>query len=724
MELELRINGVIKSVEVAPSESLTNVLRREGYLSVRQGCETSECGACMVLVDGVPRPSCVMLAAQAGGCTVTTVEDLESAHQLNPLQDAFIEVGAIQCGFCTPGMLLSAQALLKRNPSPDEAEVREALSSNLCRCTGYARPVQAILRAAATLRGEKLPPVSPPLLMEQEPWQPRFVPSDLGSINRGPAEARSRNSKSGELASKSEKAETKPMHVGLPERRVDAAKFATGRPSFTDDFERSGYLYARLLTSPHAHALIREINVSEAQDLPGVHAVLTYKDVPRVPHTTAGEPWPDNSPHDRFCLDYAMRYLGDRVAVVAAESPEIAEEALKLIEVNYELQPAIFDPRQALDARAPKIHSEPDSQKIYEASRNLAAHTNFEAGSIERGFKEAEQVIEADYLLPAIQQAPLERHSVMTYWDENRRLVVYTSTDAPFHIRRLLAEVTGLPPQRIKVVRSSVGGSFGSRQDLLFEDLCAQLTIKTNRPVKMVATRAEDLRDGGQRHSQLIHLKTGVKRDGRIVAQQALVLSSTGAYAAHAATDQMNTAANLMALYPSTNQRITAETAYTNLPPAGAFRGFGVAQGLFALESHMNEIAQQLKLDPLELRRRNWVRPGSENLLARELGAAKSRPLASSALPECLRLVEEKLGKQQADSTPGRFRKGKGFALAMYDEQMLPVGVSGASLSLSEDGSFQLLVGMADSVAGTDTLFAQVVAEALGVETSAVTVLS
>src|SRR5260370_39308510 len=258
MELELRINGLIKSLEVAPTESLMIVLRKEGYYSVKHGCETGECGACTVLVDGVPRPSCVTLAAQVGGCTLTTVESLGTARKLHPIQEAFIDTGAIQCGFCTPGMLLSAYALLKRNPGPAEGEVRDALSGNLCRCTGYVKPVQAVLRAAAIMRSEAVDPISRSLFfndstVESPEMEKKRMTADTVSLRALPK----KDNKAASATS---------LHVvGKPERKLDAVKLATGKPVFVDDTELHGMLHERLLTSPHAHALIRNIDVAQAR---------------------------------------------------------------------------------------------------------------------------------------------------------------------------------------------------------------------------------------------------------------------------------------------------------------------------------------------------------------------------------------------------------------------------------------------------------------------------
>jgi putative selenate reductase molybdopterin-binding subunit len=629
MELELNINGVIKSLDVAANESLLAVLRREGYYSVKHGCETGECGACAVLVDGVPRPSCVCLAAQVGGCTLTTVEALGNARKLHPLQEAFIDTGAIQCGFCTPGMLLAAYALLKSQPSPREEEVREALSGNLCRCTGYVKPVQAVLRAAAVMRGEEVPPISRPASDDSfQPWDPGRSPrehSERGGSREGGRDASSRTgaAPSGTATLVETPPETGLHVVGKAERKVDAVKLATGRPAFVDDIELRGMLYARLLTSPHAHAIIREIDATRARALAGVHAVLTYQDVPRIPYTTAGQSWPEPGPHDQYALDQRVRFVGDRVAVVAAETPEIAEAALQLIAVDYEVLPAVLDPRLASSPQAPCIHPEPESYRIHDAAHNIAAYLHAEVGDVEAACARADLVVEGEYVVPQVQQTPIENHIAITYWDEDDRMVVRTSTQVPYHVRRIIAPVIGLPPRRIRVIKPRIGGGFGVKQEVLIEDLCALLTIATERPVRLEYSRAEEFTSSRSRHPQIIRMKTGVRRDGTIVANAMTLVANTGAYGTHALTVQSNTGAKTLPIYPCPNLRFEARVVYTNLPPAGAFRGYGVPQGFFALESHIDEVARQLGMDALEFRRKNWIKTGDPIMLARELGEGK-----------------------------------------------------------------------------------------------------
>src|SRR5947209_290948 len=389
MELELRINGVVESLDGAANESLLTMLRRGGYCSVKQGCETGECGACTVLVDGVARPSCVMLVGQAGGCTLTTIEGVSSAQALHPYQQAFVDVGAVQCGFCTPGMILSAYALLKRNPRPTEGEVRDALSGNLCRCTGYLKPVQAVLRAAALLRGEEVTP------LEQS------VVSRNGSDTTEKMRAVTMSTAGPSLATIQSAIPLQVVGKALPPG--DAIKLVTGKATFADDSAPRGMLYARILSSPHAHAIIRNIDVSRAHALPGVHAVLTYKDVPRIAYSSVERSSAAGGPCDQYCLDYMVRYVGDRVAAVAAETPEIAEQALRLIEVEYNELPALLDPRQALEPTSPLVHPESESHGIYDVSRHIAARVYREKGDVERGFAEADVVVEGEYVVSQTQ---------------------------------------------------------------------------------------------------------------------------------------------------------------------------------------------------------------------------------------------------------------------------------------------------------------------------------
>ncbi len=731
MRIGLTINGMRRSLEIAPNARLLETLRGEGCFSVKYGCDTGECGVCAVLVDGVPRNTCVMLAAQADGAAITTVEGVGTPRQMHPIQQTMADNGSVQCGYCIPAMVLAAQALLKDIPNPTDAQIRDAIAGNLCRCTGYVKPVQAIQRAAAVLRGEAPPPV----FGDHEVWSPGRSTehsehddgeqSSAGGGAPGSSPARQDDLESEAEASVSTLARPKEAlkTVGKPERKVDAVKLATGKPCFVDDIELRGMLHAALLTSPHAHARIRDIDASKARALPGVHAVLTYKDVPRIPYTTAGQSWPEPGPHDQYSLDNVVRFVGDRVAVVAAETPEIAQRALDLIEVDYEILPAVLDPRHAMDPDAPCIHPEPESYHIRDASRNLAARIEAEVGNVEQGFAESDLVVEGEYIVPQVQQTPLEPHIVITYWDEDDRLIVRTSTQVPFHVRRIIAPVIGLPPRRIRVIKPRIGGGFGVKQEVLIEDLAAHLTIATGRPVRLEYSRVQEFRSSRSRHPQILKMRTGVKRDGTMVANEMVVLANTGAYGTHALTVQSNTGSKSLPLYRAPNIRFVADVVYTNVPPPGAFRGYGVPQGIFALESHMDEVAKALGMDPIAFRQKNWIRQGDENPLSVALGEGKEglvQVIQSCGLPQCIERGKAAIGWDEKRGHPGegRIRRGVGVAIAMHGTAIAGLDMGGASIKLNDDGSFNVLVGATDLGTGSDTVLAQIGAEVLGVPVS------
>ena len=750
MKINLTINDSQREIEVSPGVSLLDVLRAEGYFGVKHGCETGECGACTVLLDGAPVNSCVFLAAQAQGHRIQTIEDLgEHPHQgwketpgLHPLQQAFVETGAIQCGYCTPGMILAAKDLLDRDPDPSEAQVREALSGVLCRCTGYLKPVQAVLRAAAVLRGEPVEPIDGKESEEMPlPAPDGWLPGDELDLDAGEeppsgisptlTKTKPRFMPKMQVAPETETWTS----VGKPAPKVDAVKLAQGKPAFTADIERRGMLVAKVLHSPVAHARIRGIDVSKARALPGVAAVLTWQDIPRVVYSTAGQSDPIPGPLDTFSLDYKVRFVGDRVAFVAAETEEIAEKALELIEVDYEPLPAVLDPRQAMDQSAPQIHDEPEYIDFADSdpSRNLAAEIRIDIGDVEQGFSEADYVFEDEYEVPKVQQAHIEPHVVVTYWDEDDRLTIRTSTQVPFHARRILAPVLGLPVKRIRVIKPRIGGGFGGKQEVLIEDVAAHLTIATGRPVKYEYTREEEFTAARSRHPMHIRMKTGVKKDGTMTANAMYALSDTGAYGCHGLTVTGNTGHKAMALYVgdgeyrrSPNIRFYADVVYTNHPPAGAYRGYGVPQGFWPVERHMEKIARKLGMDPIAFRLKNALRAGELHPFSTAWSEGREpRPetIVTNAIEECVRQGKAAIGWDQKFGNPEwrqgtgkpHLRRGIGVALVMQGTAIPYLDMGGASLKMNDDGSFNLLVGATDLGTGSDTVLAQMAAEVLGV---------
>ncbi|UCH59994.1 MAG: molybdopterin-dependent oxidoreductase [Anaerolineales bacterium] len=750
MRIQLWVNENQHDLETPVSERLLASLRSLGYFGVKQGCETGECGACTVLLNGKPVNSCVMLTSQAIGQRVQTIESVgqhpeqgwKSSPGLHALQQSFVETGAIQCGFCTPAQILAAKELIERHPSPTEEQVREALSGALCRCTGYLKPVQAVLRAAAVMRGEQVEPVGgeTPSIPAPPDWLPEegYSPEQYGKIGEEAAittpETLVISARVMPQIAQAPQAESW-RSVGKPEPKVDAVKLVQGKPAFAADMEARGMLYAKVLHSPVAHAWIKHIDTSQAKALPGVKAVLTYQDIPRVIFSTAGQSDPIPGPLDTFSLDKKVRFVGDRVAMVAAESEEIAEEALKLIEVEYEPLPAILDMAEALKPDAPLLHDEPEYVNFADSdpSRNLAAEIRIDIGDVEKGFAEADHIFEAEYEVPKVQQAHIEPHVVLTYWDEDDRLVIRTSTQVPFHVRRIIAPVLGLPVKRIRVVKPRIGGGFGGKQEVLIEDVAAHLTIATGRPVLYQYTREEEFTASRSRHPMRIRMKTGVKADGTLTANAMYALSDTGAYGCHALTVTGNTGHKSMALYvgdgryrENPNIRFYADVVYTNRPPSGAYRGYGVPQGFWPLERHMEKIARQLKLDPLEFRLKNALRAGELHPFSTAWSEGREpRPetIETCGLEECARQGkaavgwDQKYGQVEWHQVPGKphLRRGIGAALVMQGTAIPYLDMGGASLKMNDDGSFNLLVGATDLGTGSDTVLAQMAAEVLGV---------
>jgi putative selenate reductase molybdopterin-binding subunit len=733
MNITLVVNATKLKVEISPSDTLFSILRRLGYHGVKFGDEQGLTGADTVLLDGHPINSGSLLAAQAEGHNIVTIEGLgkhpdqgwKKTGGLHPIQQAFIETGAIQCGYCTPAQILAAKALLDKNLNPTESQVRQAIAGILCRCTGYAKPVQAILRAAAVMRGENQPDFHETINLE--------TPFPAGPLSHGsqPPITLTQVIPRIVLAPKTKSYQV----VGKSEPKVDAIKLAQGKPAFTADIELRGILHAKVLHSPHAHARISRIDASRARELPGVAAVLTWQDVPRVIYSTAGQSDPIPGPLDTFSLDNKVRFVGDRVALVAAETPEIAEQALRLIDVNYEILPALLDPTDAMKPTAPRIHDEPEYVNFADSNpeKNLAAEIRINIGDLEKGFSEADEIFEGEYAVPKVQQAHIEPHVTITYWDEDDRLVIRTSTQVPFHVRRQLAPVLGLPIKRIRVIKPRIGGGFGGKQEILIEDVAAHLTIATGRPVMFEYSREEEFIAARSRHPMHIWMKTGVKRDGTITANEMRILSDTGAYGCHALTVTGNTGQKSMALYVgdgpyrmSPNIRFYADIVYTNTPPAGAYRGYGVPQGYWAVERHMEKISRALALNPLEFRLKNAIHPGENHPFSTAWNEGREpRPeiIHSVGLEECVRQAkdaigwENKYGNETWRQVPNQphHRKGIGAALAMQGTAIPYLDMGGASIKMNDDGSFNLLVGATDLGTGSDTVLAQMAAEVLGV---------
>ncbi|MCP4223961.1 MAG: molybdopterin-dependent oxidoreductase, partial [Actinomycetia bacterium] len=721
IEITIELNGQPLSTSVEPHLNLRQLLRREGMLSVKYGSPSGETGAAAILYDGELASADVILAAQADGHTVTTVESLNTERDLHPIQAAFAAVGALQSGYSAGAMILGTMALLERNPDPSESEIRDMLSGILDRETAYVKPVEAVKRAASTLRGESVEPFGPltitPLTDGTNP-----IPYD-------PADEPPEASQSVPRLIPSRDVPEMAV-VGKPEIKVDAVKLAKGNPAFTDDVEMRGMLYARLLTSPHAHAHIVSIDDSKARALPGVHAVLHHGNVPRIKYASGGQSWPNPHPHDQVSFDTKVRHVGDRVAAVAAETPEIAEQAVGLIDVTYEVLPAVFDERHAMDDDAPVIHDEEDTVEIFDRDRNIVHQITAKRGDVDAALAGADHVFTQTFRVHQVQQCPIEPHISIAWIDEDERMVIRTATQVPFHARRMVAPLLGMEVKDIRVIKPRIGGGFGAKQEMLIEDIVGHMAMITRRPCRLELTRSEEFASSRSRHPQTLTYTTGVDRDGTLVAQDLHVIGNTGPYGTHGYTVQTVTGLRGLTSYNAPNKRFHCDVVYTNIPVPGAYRGYGAPQAEFALEAHMEDIAHELGMDVIEFRRMNWAKVGSEMDIAPHLGERavvegeidEYPKVMSSGTEECVAQGMREAGWHRRDDpawvSPAdrpHIRRGIGFAFCMHGTAIPFLDMGGCSIKLNDDGSFNMLVGATDLGTGADTVLGQIAAEVLGV---------
>lgn len=522
--------------------------------------------------------------------------------------------------------------------------------------------------------------------------------------------------------------------VGRSVRKLDGRGLVTGRARYTDDEHPAGLLHAAVLRSPHAHARLRAVDTRAAKKLPGVHAVLTWRDLPRIPITTAGQGCPEPSPLDSFILDHTVRFAGDRVAAVAAETEAIARAACALIRVDYELLPPVTTVAAALADGAPVIHPEPEATALvplgFAPQRNSAAHAAMDSGDVDAGLAAAAVTLDAVYDTHRIAHAALELHAAIAWLDADGRLVIRCSTQVPFHVRRIVARALNLPVARIRVIKPRVGGGFGGKQEIITEDIAAALALATRRPVRFVLSRAEQFRSARTRHAMHLRVRAGLAADGTLTALDLGILMDSGAYGAHAFTALCNAGNKVLPLWRTPAVRFRGTSAYTTLPVGGAARGYGAPQGHFAVGCALDELAEQAGIDPADFIRRNHVRDGDSSPVFRdlgELGEGHDQPIVACGLPACLDAVLAACDWQakrtqylcERDGS-ARWKRGLGLVALMQGSGIPNIDLGAVSLKLNEDGSLNLLLGATDVGNGSDTVMAQLVAQELAIPTEQV----
>ena len=515
---------------------------------------------------------------------------------------------------------------------------------------------------------------------------------------------------------------------------VDGKGIMMGRPAFTDDLAEANTLIVKILRSPHPYARIVSIDDSKAKALSGVELILTYKDFKRNAFTRAGQGYPEPSPHDKFVLDQYVRHIGDEVACVAAISDEVCREALKLIEVEYEVLEPVLDFEKALDSNI-IIHPEEDIYEMFpigfEPKRNIAAGYTMAVGNVEEDLKNSDVVLEQSFYTQAQAHVMLEPHTVNARIDYQNRLVLYTSTQTPFHVRRILSQTLEIPLSRIRVIKPRVGGGFGGKQQLHGEMFVSTVTLKTGKPSKMVFTRKEVFESSYSRHPMRFDIKLGASKEGILESIDCHVLSDTGAYGEHALTVFMVAGSKVLPLYNKVKSvNFYGEVVYTNHTPAGAYRGYGAIQGNFAIESAIDMLVEKLGVDPIEFRNKNMIKENETSPIFSIMGegtAGTAMNMDSCKLEHCLYRGKDLIEwdktypyKQISDSK----RKGVGFAIAMQGSGIPYIDMGSATIKLNDDGFYNLMVGATDIGQGSDTILAQIAAEELGCEMKDIIVYS
>ncbi len=713
MKVNFTLNGRSVCFDADPGESAQIFLQRNGIPSVRNSDDSyGFAGSDSILLDDKIVGANILLAPQLEGRQVKTVEFLKKGRDLSLIQHAMVEAGCVQSGYNSPAAALMIYQLLEREDSPSKEQIKDALSGLFNRATGYEQFFKAVEIAA----NRKKDPF----------YQAEAFPS-FGD---------------------------KYEVVGKPGSKKDSYRMVSGEKVYVEDRLEANSCYLKILSSPYAHALIRSIDKRKAEALPGVVAVFTHEDVPDKTYSQAGQGFPEPSPYDRKLISKKVRHVGDRVAAVVAETEALAWEALSLIEVDYQVLKPVLTWDDAKASQAPLVHNgpiryeegEPDDLNemnrhvdpeeepvVYQfpiggdPRKNISASVSGGIGDIEKGFKDAHVVLERTYGTSQIQCTPLEKHTCYARM-EGDRLIIHASTQVPYHVRRIVSTLLDLPENKVRVIKERVGGGYGSKQDILIEDLVAFCAWKTGRPVYQQFSREEEFISCSTRKPMRVTVKLGARKDGKLTAMYMNVESNQGPYGAHALTVPMNGVSKSLPLYICDNASFDVTSYYSNIPPTGAYQGYGAPKANYALQMAIKELAGELDMEHLELIEKNRVHEGDMLEILKCLGEGregKPAPATSCGLGPALEQGAKLINwGVREDSEDPHIKIGKGVVTLQQGSGLPGLDQANCTIKMLGDGTLLVQSGGADLGTGLDLVSAKMVAEVLKTDLDYVTVQS
>jgi len=713
VEIKCRVNGELVTLTGNETDRLRDVLYRSGYYSVRDSDDREGfAGSDTIIFNDVLRYSNFILLYQAENAEIRTAESMVKNRELNNVQKGMIKAGVVQSAYNAPAAALILTWLLEHNPEPTKEDIKNALSGIFIRDAGYEHYYKAIEFAKEFRdKGTSVTPAAP-------------------SFRDGL------------------------QFIGKPVGKIDGAALVSGEPVFVEDKVQPNAYTLHVLRSPFAHAYVKSIDTSEAEKLDGVACIVTAFNCPDVYYMQAGQGNPEPSPHDRRLINYKVRHVGDRVAAIVARTPELCDKAAALIKVEYEPIEPVFTVEDAMADGAPivqngiveyragapkdldeynKTSNPRDGKVIYQFPLHADSHHNIAAGAhggigdIEKGFAEADAIVDSTYQTSQIQCTPLEPHVCYAHI-EGGRLVMNCSTQVPYHVRRIVSWVCQIPENKIHIIKERVGGGYGSKQDILVEDLVGYCTWITGKPIYFRNTRAEEFYANSTRHPMRVRVKMGGKKDGTITAIYMDVRANTGPYGNHCLTVPMNASSKTLPIFAVDNMYYDLLTYYTNIPPTGAYQGYGAPKGYFGIISALGELADKLGIDPMVIAKKNLVHEGYMLEILRGLGEGREGavvPVGSCGLEEALVKGAEMINwdKEEISDDPD-WKIGKGFAMIQQGSGLPGLDHANAQVKLQTDGTFLLLSGGADLGTGLDTISAKCVAEVLKVPMERVSVVS